>query len=216
MVRTTRKHVASTSSSGRRALASARHVLPVLHRASDLRRGCRDHHRDRGTRRHDCIAGAAVSDDHAGTGDRAGHLSWRRLEDACRLGCLADRAADQRRRQHAVHVVDQLLDGATHADRLFLARHQSGYRTGAGAEPRQPGDAPVAVRRGSAGRQRAEEIVLDHDAGGGVREERSLQRELCRQLRQRVRARRVEACRGGRAGTDPRRAEPGHAHLDES
>jgi len=53
---------------------------------------------------------------------------WRpipaRLEDAGRLGRLADRVAGQRRRQHAVHVVDQLGQRPADADRLLLARHR--------------------------------------------------------------------------------------------
>ena len=137
-------------------------------------------------------------------------------QDARRLGRLADRAADQRRRQHAVHVVDQLVDRPADDDRLLLARHRSRHRAGAGAEPRQPRDAAAAVRRRAAGRERAEEVVVDHDAGRGVREGRPLQRQLHRQLRQRLRARRAEARQRRGPGADHGRAQPGDADLDES
>jgi multidrug efflux pump len=42
-------------------------------------------------------------------------------EDARRLGRIADRTADYRRRQHALHDVDQPVDRAAHTHRLLLA-----------------------------------------------------------------------------------------------
>ena len=154
--------------------------------------------------------------DHAGAGHGVGDVSGRRLEDACRLGRIADRAADQRRRQHALHVVDQLVDRPADDDDLLLAGHRPRHRAGAGAEPRQPRDAAAAVRGRAAGRERAEEVVVDHDAGGRVRQGRPLQRELHRELRQRLRARRAEARQRRGPGADHGRAQPGDADLDES
>ncbi len=101
-----RRRAASSSPSASRR--DARHVLPLLHRAADLRGGRLDHHLPRRPRGDDGAAGPAVPDDHAGAGDRVGDLSRRRLEDARRFGGRADRGADQRRRQHALHDVDQL------------------------------------------------------------------------------------------------------------
>ena len=118
---------------------------------------------------------AAVPDDHAGAGHGVGDLSGRRFEDAGRLRRLADRAADQRRRQHALHVVDELGHRPADADRLLLARHRPRHRAGAGAEPRQPRDAAAAVSGDAAGRVGAEEIVVDHDADRRVRKRRPLQ-----------------------------------------
>ena len=191
-------------------------VLPLLHRAADLRRGRRDHHLPRRPRRDVRAAGAAVPDDHAGPDHGVGHLPRRGFEDAGRLRRLADRGADQRRRQHALHVVDELRHRPAHADRLLLARHQSRHRAGAGAEPRQPRAAAAADGGDAARRLRAEEIVVDHDADRRVRKGRPLQRRLRRQLRERLRARRAEARARRRPGADHGRAGPGDADLDES
>ncbi len=171
----------------------ADHVLPLLHRTADLRGGRRDHHLPRRPRRDVRAAGPAVPDDHAGAGHGVGDLPGRRLEDAGRLGRLADRGADQRRRQHALHVVDQLRHRPAHADRLLLARDQSRHRAGAGAEPRQPRAAAAADGGDAARRLGAEEVVVDHDADRRVRQGRPLQRRLHRELRERLRARRAEA-----------------------
>ena len=73
-----------------------------------------------------------------------GDLCRRRFEDGGRLGRRADRGADQRRRQHAVHDVDQLGHRAADADGVLLARHRSGHRAGSGAEPGQPRAAAAA------------------------------------------------------------------------
>ena len=108
------------------------------------------------------------------------------------------------------------LDRPAHDDGVLLARHRPRHRAGAGAEPRQPRDAAAAVRRRAAGRERAEEVVVDHDAGRGVREGRPLQRELHRELRERLRAERAEARQRRGPGADHGRAQPGDADLDES
>ena len=79
---------------------------------------------------------------------------------------LADRGADQRRRQHALHEQHQLGHRPAGADRVLLAGHRPRHRPGAGAEPRQPGAAAAARGGAAAGRVGAEEELVDHDAGG--------------------------------------------------
>jgi hypothetical protein len=75
----------------------------------------------------------------------AGDLPRRRCKNAGGFRRLADRAADQWRRQHALHVVDELATGQLTLTVYFIARHQSRYRAGASAEPRQSRDAATAL-----------------------------------------------------------------------
>ena len=127
------------------------HVLALLHRTADLRGGGRDHPVPGRAGVDDGAAGAAVPGDHAGAGDGAGHLPRRRLKTLADSGGLADRGADQRRGQHALHEQHQLGHRPAGADRVLLAGHRPRHRPGAGAEPRQPG-AAAAARGGARSR----------------------------------------------------------------
>ncbi len=66
-------------------------------------------------------AGRAVPHDHPGAGHGVRHLPGRRLADGRRLGRRAHRGPDQRRRQHALHDLDELLQRAADAHRLLHA-----------------------------------------------------------------------------------------------
>ena len=90
-------------------------------------------------------AGRAVSRDRAAGDQRHGPVSRRQRRGGRRHRRDAARAADQRRREHALHHVE--LDGRRplHDRRHLRARHQSRHRAGAGAEPR--GDRPAAAAR---------------------------------------------------------------------
>ena len=136
--RTESRRRKNRSRQGRQIREGADHVLQVLHRASYLRYGRLANHCDRRTGGDGIPAGRAVPDDHAGHGPGDNHLSRRRLQDRRRLGGGAHRGPDQRRRQHALHDIDQFQHGADDDNRLLHAEHGSRHGTGVGAEPRQP------------------------------------------------------------------------------
>jgi hypothetical protein len=146
-----------------------------------------------GRRLHAAPAGGAVPDDHAGAGD--GQRDYPGADSKT----LADSVASPIEQQ--INGVDKMLymsstsssTGQLTMTVYFSLDTDPDIAPGAGAEPREPRDAAAAVRRRAAGRQRAEEVVVDHDAGRGLCEERPLQRELHRELRERVRSRRAEA-----------------------
>ena len=99
-----------------------------------------------------------VPGDHAA--DRPGH---RQLPRGQRPGRgrhrgRADRAAGQRRREHAVHVVAVQQRRLVHPDRDLRARHRPEHGPGAGAEPRRHRPA-AAARRGQGDRRDRQEAV---------------------------------------------------------
>ena len=92
-------------------------------------------------------AGRPVSGDRAAGGQRHRPVSRRQRRRGGRDRRHAARAADQRRREHALHHVE--LDGRRpllHRGHV-RARHQSRHRPGAGAEPRGGRPAAPAGRR---------------------------------------------------------------------
>ena len=100
-----------------------------------------------------------------------------------RHGGRADRAAGQRRREHALHVVAVHQRRRLQPDRHLQAGHRPGHGPGAGAEPRGDGHADAA-RRGQADRRDHEEEVAEHHAGGQpVLARRPLRPALPEQLR---------------------------------
>ena len=115
---------------------------------------------DRGLR----AAARAVSADLAA--DRPGRLQLPRRQRPGRRrdGGGADRAAGQRRREHALHVVAVHQRRHVQPDRHVQARRRPEHGPGAGAEPRQPGGA-AAARRDQADRRDRQEEVARHPDG---------------------------------------------------
>ncbi len=101
--------------------------------------------------------------DHAA--DRPGHdhLSRRRRPGRRRHGRRPDRAAGQRRRGHALHVVDLRQRRLVQADGHLRGRHQPRHGPGAGAEPRghrQPKLPEEVQRQGVTTRSSRPTIIL--------------------------------------------------------
>ena len=101
----------------------------------------------------------------------------RRLADRGRIRGGAHRGTDQRRRQHALHDIHELLQRPAAADGLLHPQHRPGYRAGTGAEPGQPRRAAAARGGDAAGRLGAEKVVLHHDADRHLRQGGALQRD---------------------------------------
>ena len=113
--------------------------LSIFHRPPDFRLRALDRdHVGRGDLRLSVAAGA-VSDDFAADG--FGHVQLsRRQRHGCRhFGGRADRAAGQRRRRHALHVVELHQRRLVQPDGHVQARHRSEHGPGAGAKPGEPG-----------------------------------------------------------------------------
>ena len=75
----------------------------------------------------------------------------------------ADRGADQRRREHALHVVELERRRPLHDPGDVRYRHQSRYRAGPGAEPRRHRAAAPAAGRAPDRRQRRQELARPDD-----------------------------------------------------
>ena len=75
----------------------------------------------------------------------------------------ADRGADQRRREHALRVVELDRRRPLHHRGDLRPRHQSRYRAGAGAEPRRHRAAAAAGRRAQHRRHRHQELARPDD-----------------------------------------------------
>ena len=86
-------------------------------------------------------------------------------------------AADRRRRQDALHEVDQRQRRQLHADRLVRARHQSRHRHRQRQQPRADRAVAIAARSAAAGPGGAEEVFGDA----------AVHRALQRQWRSRIR-----------------------------
>ena len=126
-----------------------------LHRPADLRLGGVDRVRHSRRGRLFPPAGRAISGDRAADHQRHRPISRRQRRRRRRHRGRADRGADQRRREHDLHVVE--LDGGRPLHHLghLRSRHQSRYRAGAGAEPRRDRAAAPAGRRARHRRDRA-------------------------------------------------------------
>ncbi len=75
----------------------------------------------------------------------------------------ADRGADQRRREHALRVLELDRRRPLHHLGDLRSRHQSRYRAGAGAEPRRDRAAAPAGRRAQYRRHRHQELARPDD-----------------------------------------------------
>ena len=138
----------------------------------------------------------------AAVGRGARDLPRRQPPDAVRGRGDAARGADQRRREHAVHVVAGHVGRRAHADRDLPGRHRRGPGAGAGAEPGEPGAAPPAGRSAPARRHHRQELAQLHHGGAPGLAGQPVRRRLPAQLR--------PAAGQGRAGPDSRRrAGPG-------
>ncbi len=174
--------------------------------------------RARHRRRHRLFrpADRPISRDRAAHHRGAGELSGRRRQDGRRNGRDADRAGDQRRREHDLHVV--LFDGRRQRldHRHLQARHQPRYGAGAGAEPRRHRDAAPA-RRGEAPRRHDAQILARPDDGRAHALARQHLRPALRlELRPQQRARRAAAARRRRRPHHLRRAAIFAARLARS
>ena len=136
-----------------------RHACTFLHRSSDLRLGHLDRHHAGGRGGGVHAAGRAISRHHAA--DRAGGVlvSRRQRQGGRRFRGGADRAAGQRRRAHALHVVAMHQRRRLQSDGHLRARHRPEHGPGVGAESRRVGHAAVAAAGPGAGRDREEEVA---------------------------------------------------------
>ena len=121
--------------------------------------------------------------------------------------------ADQRRREHAVHVVAGDLGRRADADRDLPGRHRRRPRAGAGAEPRQPGAAPPAGRGAPARRHHGQELAQHHDGGAPRLARQPLRQRLPAQLRPAAGQGRPGPHAGRGPGAGLRRRRLRHAHL---
>ena len=102
--------------------------------------------------------------DHAADDSGRLQLSRRQRPGRRRHRRGADRAADQRRREHDVHVVAVQQRRLVQPDRHLQARRRSGHRPGAGAKPRVAGAADAARRR-QGDRRHGQETIAQHSPG---------------------------------------------------
>ena len=138
----------------------------------------------------------------AAVGGGARELPGREPEGDRRDRGHADRGADQRRREHALH--EQPGDHRRHHDahRHVQDRHRPGPRAAAGAEPRQPGRAAPARGGAPPRRHHGEERGRPHDGGAPGVAERALRHDVPAQLRRAQRQGPPGAHRGRGPGAD--------------
>ena len=124
------------------------------------------------------LAGRAVSGNRSA--DRAGHdvVSRRIRRDDRTHGRDAARAADQRRREHALH--EQPVDRRrqAHGDRDVPHRHRSERRADADAKPRA-GCAAAAARGRAAPGRAGQKIDAEHPARRAPLLARQIARHAC-------------------------------------
>ena len=113
------------------------------------------------------LAGRAIPADRAARGAGHGHLRRRGRPDDRAIRGHADRAADERRRQHELHVLAE-CDGEwpDEDDRRFRRRHRSEHRPDPRAEPRDASRVAASRRSEQLWRDRAE--IGDRAADAGV------------------------------------------------
>ena len=95
----------------------------------------------------------------------------------------AARGADQRRREHALHVVAGHVGRRAQAHRHLPRRHRRRPGAGAGAEPREPGAAPPAGGGPPARRHDRQELAQHHHGGAPRLAGPPVRRRLSPQLR---------------------------------
>ena len=158
--------------------------VEILHQPSDRGDGDRHPHRDRRRRRRCRPAGGAVPRNCAARSSGLRNLRRRGRPDHRAIGGHSHRAADERRRQHELHVFAQRhRQRADAADRRFRRGHGPEYRSDSGAKPRDAGR--VAAPRGchQLRRHRAEIGARAADAGRPVLAQGHLRCQVPGQLR---------------------------------
>ena len=108
-------------------------------------------------------AGRAISGNRAAGHQRLGPISRRQRRGGRLDRGGADRGADQRRREHALRVVELQRRRALLDRRDVRSRHQSRYRPGAGAEPRRDRAAARAGGRPQHRRDGGQGVVRPDD-----------------------------------------------------
>ena len=196
--------------------AASNEVRAFLRRPADLRVGRLDRPADRRRHRLYPAAGRAISRDRAADHRRARAVSGRRRRDGRGDGRDADRAGDQRRRGHALHVVlfvERRRDGADHH---LQARHRSRPGAGAGAEPRVDRRAAPAGRSAPARHHHRQELARPDDGRAHAVAGQYLRPALRLQLCPLARARHTAQARRRRRPHHLRRARIFAAHLARS
>ncbi len=105
----------------------------------------------------------------------------------------APRAADQRRRAHALHLVQRDGRRALHHLGHVRPRHRPRYRAGAGAEPRRHRAAAPAARRAQHRRHRQQGLARPDDGRAPLLARQDARHAVHLQLRQRAGDRRAVA-----------------------
>ncbi len=167
--------------------------LPLLHQSADLRLGAVDRHRAGRRRGGPHAAHRPVPQHHAADGAGVVLVSRGQRPGGGRHRGRADRAAGQRRREHALHVVAMHQRRRLRAHRDLRSRHRSEDRPGAGAEPRAVGHAADAVPGAVAGHQHQEEDAQHPHGDEPVLARRPLRHAVHVELRHAPHPRRTDA-----------------------
>ena len=190
-------------------------MISILRRPPDLRQRPRVHHGDLRRRRPLAAAGRAVPADHPADGPGLHQLSGGQRPGRFRHRRRPDRAAGQRGREHALHVLDLLGGRDLRAGRHLRHRHQPGHRPGAGAEPRRHRHAAAARRGAAAGGDDPEAVHPDHPRRHVDLAAQDLRQPVHGQLRHPADRGRPEPGPRRRPGPGGRRRGLRHAGLDQ-
>ena len=134
------------------------------------------------------------------------HLPGRLRANRVRHRCRPDRAADQRRRGHAVSLQPGDLERPAHDYRYLQTRHRSRQGPGAGAEPRRDRAAATARRSAAQRRRHPQEQPRSDDGRVHAVAGRHVRPALHQQLLAAAGPRSVAAARRHRRYPDLRRA----------
>lgn len=180
------------------------HDLAFLHRPADLRDGVvRRHYLDRPDLAL-CLAGCPVSPDHAARRQHLHQLPRRQRTSRRGHRSRAHRAASQRRRRHAVHVVAIGQRRHLLPDGDLRHRHRPEDGDGQGSEPCGARDAAIAHRSPKPGHHHPEENARHPDDRQPLLARQPLRRHLPQQLRHHLHQGRATTGRASR--TSPTRA----------
>ena len=194
-------------------IAGGEHDLALLHRPADLRGGAVHRHHPDGRDRAALPADRPVPADHAARGGGDDQLPGGQRPGGGRHGGGADRAAGQRRRGHALHVLADGQRRLLHADRHLRHRHRPEHGPGHGPEPRPAGPAAAAALGPEPGHHHPQEDARHPEHHQLLLAGRPLRRHLPEQLRHHPRLRRAAPHRRGFADQLPGRGQLQHARL---
>ncbi|CAA9345054.1 MAG: RND efflux system, inner membrane transporter, partial [uncultured Gemmatimonadaceae bacterium] len=176
-------------------------LLPLLHRPPDPRGRALDRGVHRRPHRDGHAPDLGIPRGGAAVGGGARRLPRRQPAGARRGGEHPARGADQRRREHALHVLASDRRRRAHAHRDVPHRHRPRPRAGAGAEPREPGAAAAPGGGAAARRDHGQELARPHDGGAPRLARRAVRHDVPAQLRD-------------APGEGPARAHPGRGAGD--